>query len=192
MSSLCCWSVALDQTHNRQLYYTPQTAHSPCKPLTQNISLTLFHPIQNDVPPPSQYSGGQASEGQGGFYGSGGARKTEPNTNLSQTWQRPQMLALAADVTKVTMLMEEVERLEELYRAELDITSGGEASSAAAGGAPPSGTMIELKAKIQKMCTNPDVTECLNRLELNGEPVWGLSSEERDLITGFRNKVNDC
>lgn len=127
------------------------------------------------------YSGGQASEGQGGFYGSGGARKTEPAP--TQTWQRPQMLALAADVNKVTSLMEEVDRLEELYRAELDANGSD---------APPSSKSIEIKAKIQKLCTNPEVMECLNRLEWNGEPVWGLSSEERDLITGFRSKVNEC
>ena len=103
------------------------------------------------------------------------------------------MLALAADVTKVTMIMEEVDRLEELYRAEQnqdEQQQGGDGVGSS--GAPPTGTMIELKSKIQKLCTNPEVTECLNRLEWNGEPVWGLSSEERDLITGFRNKVNDC
>ena len=33
---------------------------------------------------------------------------------------------------------------------------------------------------------------CLNRLEVDGEPVWGLSSDERDLVQYAREKVNEC
>jgi len=124
-----------------------------------------------------QYSGGQATEGQGGYYGSGGARKTMPPGE----WQRPQMLALAADVNKVTMLMSEVETLENILADEVKTSNG-----------VPSGKSIEIKSKIKKLCTQPEFLECLNRLELNGEPVWGLSSEERDLIISARKKVNNC
>ena len=40
--------------------------------------------------------------------------------------------------------------------------------------------------------TNSEVTKSLDRLELEGEPVWGLSSEERELVTLAREKMNDC
>ena len=51
---------------------------------------------------------------------------------------------------------------------------------------------IELKASIKKLMTAPDFIESLNRLELEGEPVWGLSSEEREMIMMAREKVNEC
>jgi hypothetical protein len=41
---------------------------------------------------------------------------------------------------------------------------------------------IELKSAIKKTISNPKVRALLNRLEIKGEPVWGLSSKERDLV----------
>ncbi len=54
------------------------------------------------------------------------------------------------------------------------------------------GKTIEIKSKIKKACTNPEFIDCLNRLELNGEPIWGLSGDERDMIMNARSKVNEC
>lgn len=132
------------------------------------------------------YSGGQATEGQGGYYGSGGARKLKECTGGTDDdeptqWQRPQMLALAADVSKITSLMDEVDTLENLLHEQTTSTSS-----------TPTGKMIEIKSKIKKLCTQPELVECLNRLEIDGEPVWGLSSDERDMIVKARNRVSGC
>jgi hypothetical protein len=123
-----------------------------------------------------QYSGGQATEGQGGYYGSGGARVL-PQEGVSGDASRQNMLALAADVQKITAVMKELDTLEGLLECETDATAG---------------RSIELKAGIKKLMTHPEVLESLNRLEIQGEPVWGLSSEERELIITAREKVNEC
>jgi hypothetical protein len=47
---------------------------------------------------------------------------------------------------------------------------------------------IEIKTKIKKSISNPRVREILNRLEIKGEPVWGLSSKERDLVRAAKQK----
>mmetsp|Transcript_15943 Transcript_15943/g.26557 ORF Transcript_15943/g.26557 Transcript_15943/m.26557 type:complete len:162 (-) Transcript_15943:190-675(-) len=121
------------------------------------------------------YSGGQATEGQGGYYGSGGARKID---NAGEHTQQMQMLALAADVQKITAVMGEVETLESLLESETKASNG-----------EVTGKSIEIKANIKKLVTSPDFTESLNRLEIQGEPVWGLSSDERELIIDARTKV---
>lgn len=87
------------------------------------------------------------------------------------------MLALAHDVEKISATMQELETLESLLRSESD---------------PTSAKTMELKSTIKKLMTAPDVLESLNRLEIQGEPVWGLSSEERELIMLAREKVNEC
>ena len=53
------------------------------------------------------------------------------------------------------------------------------------------GRTIEIRSSIKKLVTSPEFTESLNRLEMEGEPIWGLSGEERDLIMDARRKVND-
>ena len=123
-----------------------------------------------------QYSGGQPTEGQGGYYGSGGARVLPQDGGKGED-SRQSMLALAADVQKISSVMKELETLEGLLERESDATTG---------------RSIELKAGIKKLMTHPDVLESLNRLEIQGEPVWGLSSEERELIILAREKVNEC
>jgi hypothetical protein len=122
-----------------------------------------------------QYSGGQAVEGQGGFYGSGGARAVKSGEPVQED-QRHQMLALAADVQKIVSVMEELETLESLLENE----------------STPTAKQMELKNSIKKLMTSPDVLASLNNLEIKGEPVWGLSSEERELIILAREKVNAC
>ncbi|KAK1744699.1 hypothetical protein QTG54_003990 [Skeletonema marinoi] len=121
------------------------------------------------------YSGGQASEGQGGFYGSGGARVSKIETE-----HKPEMMALAADVENLTLVMQEMCKLEEMLEEEKEGNSG------------VTGKSLEISSKIKKIMTSSDVMDCLNRLEVEGEPVWGLSSEERDLVHAARQKVNEC
>ena len=52
--------------------------------------------------------------------------------------------------------------------------------------------MIEVKAHIKKLMTHPDTMELLDRLQVQGKPVWGLSTDERELIMLAREKVNEC
>ena len=122
----------------------------------------------------TQYSGGQASEGQGGFYGSGGARAVIPSHTEEH---RPEMLALAADVNKVMSTMQELEVLENSLHKEKDMISP---------------KAIEIRQSIKKLMTSPEFLKCLNRLQVQGSPVWGLSSAERELIIHAREKVNEC
>ncbi|KAI2506198.1 hypothetical protein MHU86_8233 [Fragilaria crotonensis] len=118
------------------------------------------------------YSGGQATEGQGGYYGSGGSRVIEPPVVSG----RSQLLALAADVERVFSVMEECQTLERLKERESDDGV--------------SGKTIELRNSIRKLMTAPDFLESLGRLEVQGSPVWGLSASEREMIILAREKVN--
>ena len=49
-------------------------------------------------------------------------------------------------------------------------------------------TTIELKRKIQKMLHTPAMRSLLNKLEVKGEPVWGLSVDERELVKTAKRK----
>jgi hypothetical protein len=89
------------------------------------------------------------------------------------------MMALASDVENLTLVMEEVYKLEDLLEEEKE-KSG------------VSGKSLEISSKIKKIMTSMDVMDCLNRLEIDGEPVWGLSSSERELVHYARQKVNEC
>jgi len=117
------------------------------------------------------YSGGQATEGQGGYYGSGGARVLPTTTAEHHT----ELLALAADVEKIDVTMKELEVLESLLSSEETnkVTSKS----------------IELRQNIKKLMTSPEFLDSLNRLEVNGQPIWGLNSDEREMITLAREKV---
>jgi hypothetical protein len=84
---------------------------------------------------------------------------------------------MASDVQKIMTVIKEVEVLEGLLERETD---------------PAAGRSIELKNNIKKLMTNSEVTKSLDRLEVRGEPVWGLSSEERELVILAREKVNAC
>lgn len=98
-----------------------------------------------------------------------------------ETEHKPEMVALATDVENLTLVMEEVYKLEEMLEEEKDKADGG-----------VSGKTLEISSKIKKIMTSVDVMECLKRLEVEGEPVWGLSSEERELVYDARQKVNEC
>lgn len=113
------------------------------------------------------YSGGQESIGQGGFYGSGGSRKVEaPKRYAGAT-------AAMNDIAELVAIMEQVEMLESELRSL---------------GKTVNSRSIEIKARLKKVISNPKVAELLNRLEIKGEPVWGLSSKERDLVRAARDK----
>lgn len=49
---------------------------------------------------------------------------------------------------------------------------------------------IELKARLKKLTASKAMNELLGRLEIKGEPVWGLSAKERDLVRAARRKYN--
>lgn len=123
-----------------------------------------------------QYSGGQATEGQGGFYGSGGARAVDSSEFHGDG--RQALLAYAHDVEKITSVMDELDKLETQL-----LDEGKDAVT---------NKSIELKASIKKLMTSPEVTEALERLEVEGEPVWGLSTAEREMIMLCREKMNEC
>eukprot|EP00752_Nemacystus_decipiens_P002613 g2446.t1 len=55
-----------------------------------------------------------------------------------------------------------------------------------------SGRSIELKSALKKRLSAPTMVELLNRLEINNQPVWGLTQEERELVKIAREKVNSC
>lgn len=114
------------------------------------------------------YSGGQANQGQGGFYGSGGSRVEKKKQEF-----HPEAKANLDDIKSLQQIMSDVEQME------LDLaTYGTEVNS----------KTIELKARIKKTIANPIVKSLLNRLEIKGEPVWGLSSKERDLVRAAKQK----
>jgi len=151
----------------------------------KNVTMLQYSfPLANkmrfySVGPSITYSGGQATEGQGGFYGSGGARASIVKDSNDQ--RRPEMLALAADVQKVEQVMMEVDTLDGLLQRECDENEG-----------KVNGKIIEIKSKKKKILTSPEFMKTLSGLEVKGEPTWGLSSGERELITMARQKVNEC
>lgn len=53
-----------------------------------------------------------------------------------------------------------------------------------------SGKNIELRNTIKKLMTAKEFLDTLSRLEVQGEPVWGLSESEREMIIIAREKVN--
>lgn len=118
------------------------------------------------------YSGGQAiSSGQGGFYGSGGSRANKAATPS----QHPGAIARVADIQELVAIMDTVENLENELRS-----IGGAVSSRS----------IEIKTRLKKEIKSPKLLELLNRLEIKGEPVWGLSAKERDLVRSARQKYS--
>ncbi|CAM9952211.1 unnamed protein product [Discosporangium mesarthrocarpum] len=118
------------------------------------------------------YSGGQAGV-QGGFYASGGARsQVSP-----QAHHRPEAVAALDDIRRLREVMQHVSEMEvELSRL----------------GNTVSGRTIELKSSLKKRLSAPAVFELLKRLEINNQPVWGLTQEERSLVIAAREKVNSC
>lgn len=51
---------------------------------------------------------------------------------------------------------------------------------------------IAVKAALKKKASGKEMTALLKRLELKGQPVWGLSVSERDLVKEARRLFNSC
>lgn len=102
------------------------------------ISLCIFVSILFDISHLFTICIGQASEGQGGFYGSGGAR-----VSTLETEHRPEMMALAADVENITLLMEEVYKLDAMLKEEKDEHNSSVTAKS-----------LEISSKIKKIMTS--------------------------------------
>jgi hypothetical protein len=87
------------------------------------------------------------------------------------------MLALAKDVETVEQVMEQVDALGQELEALVD---------------PLSAKAMELKNAIKKTLTNGVFEQALDNLEIQGSPVWGLSTAEREMIMLAREKRNEC
>jgi len=53
-------------------------------------------------------------------------------------------------------------------------------------------TVIENKQTIKRLMTAPHTIALIDRLELGGQPVWGLSQVERTLVREARSKSTTC
>lgn len=95
--------------------------------------------------------------------------------------KRTQMLALATDVEHIKMILDEVETLEHLLHKDQE-EHGNQVTNRS----------VELRGLIKHLVTNKEFCICLDRLEQEGKPIWGLSSEEHDLISLAREKINQC
>jgi hypothetical protein len=115
-----------------------------------------------------QYSGGHRGPSpQGGFYASGRSKDYHPH--------RPEMLAMEADVAVVSHVMGEVQLLEEVLQDQKLENS------------------LQTRSSIKKLITSHPFVDSLARLECaRGEPIWGLSMNERKMVTSAREKVNQC
>lgn len=147
-------------------------------------TVTILKRFSRSVPPRTfssesiTYSGGQASKGQGGFYGSGGARKID-FADSTQV-KRSKLLAVASDVEYISQVMEKVLDLESLLQDEQKKTKDVTTKS------------IELKSQMKALVGNPEFLQCLDRLEIQGAPIWGLTRQEHELLKDAREKVNSC
>ena len=126
-------------------------------------------PLARSYAPSITYSGGPASEGQGGFYGSGGARVAKGPVS----WDT-KAVASSEAISTLTGLMEEAFKLEETIRSGDDLDDA----------------VIEAKGALKKLMTGDEVTELLEGLEMGGEPVWGLSTKERHLVREAKEKIH--
>jgi hypothetical protein len=149
-------------------------------PLQRTFAATVSTRTFSDSGGSITYSGGHASNGQGGYYGSGGSRAgLTPNAI-----QRPDALAGIADIKTLSEVVGEISSLENLIRKEEEMLAKDGKNS-------PSSALIGLKSKLKKYVTRPALLDALQRLEFKGQPVWGLSVKEREVVEFFRQKVND-
>ncbi len=160
----------------------PLVASSIC-----NKNCDTFGVIQNKrglsaLPSESiNYSGGQANSGQGGYYGSGGARaKAEADCVVDITQeQRSKMLAQESDLEMIRVCMEKLEDLENLLAKDKEEHNGAVTDRS-----------VELRGNIKHLVSSPEFMESLDRLEIQGSPVWGLSSAEHEMVCLAREKFN--
>ena len=93
---------------------------------------------------------------------------------MAEEPHRPELLAMESDVAHVADIMNQVSDLEDTLSDDVNKS-------------------MEARATIKKVLTSADFMETLERLEcVKGEPVWGLSQQEREFIAAARVKVNEC
>jgi hypothetical protein len=129
------------------------------------------------------YSGGQANSGQGGYYGSGGARAVAEASSVGDITQeqRSKMIAQQSDLHVIQICMDKLEELEHLLYLDHE-QNGGKVTDKSE----------ELRGNIKRLVSSPDFTESLDRLEIKGSPVWGLTSEEHEMVALAREKFHTC
>ena len=102
----------------------------------------------------------------GGFYGSGGARTSaipKPVTKVN----RSSLLALTSDIERIKSVMDELVLLDDEDMPKKEITT-----------------------TIKNLVSNQEFVDSLDRLQTaDGQPIWGLSMSEHDLIMLARDKV---
>ena len=94
---------------------------------------------------------------------------------------RSTMLSLASDVEHIKTTMDEVELLEHFLQENQE-EHGNKVTNRS----------VELRGSIKHLITSKEFLDCLDRLEHQGIPLWGLSSKEHDLILLARDKINKC
>lgn len=99
---------------------------------------------------------------------------------------RNRVIAMAADVQIIRSTVKELDSLENLLRSEEEHNERSDTDAATV-----TSKTMELKNSIKKLITSKDVVESLNSLEIQGSPVWGLSTEEREMIVYLRDKMNE-
>lgn len=92
-----------------------------------------------------------------------------------RTKHRPEAVAHAADIKTLRKLMEEVHDLEHQLAHTTELPK-----------------KIQMKATLKKKMTGKEMVEVLKRLEMKGQPVWGLSVSERALVKDARKLFNSC
>ncbi len=91
------------------------------------------------------------------------------------------MLELATDVEYIKTIMEEIETLEHLLQKDQEEHDNKVTNRS-----------VELRGLMKHLVTNKEFCDCLDRLEHEVKPMWGLSSDEHDLISLARDKINQC
>eukprot|EP00979_Chaetoceros_neogracilis_P000358 scaffold86_cov169-Chaetoceros_neogracile.AAC.1 len=176
-SSLARLTKSLFFSKGRLSQFRTATATAAASSSSSPFSIIKIQPFSSDS---ITYSGGHASSGsgQGGYYGSGGARAkadAKANQDITQE-QRNKMLAISTDVVKIQLVMEEIATMEDLLREDQK-TNENEVTDRS----------VEIRGKMKRMISQ-ELLESLKRLEIDGGPKWGLTSEEHDLVVLAREK----
>ena len=103
----------------------------------------------------------------GGFYGSGGSRAAIKVQSPGNNINRSNLLALTSDIDQIKTVLDECMSLEETNMSKEELTTS-----------------------IKNLVTKKEFVDSLDRLQTaDGQPVWGLSSNEHDLIMLARDKL---
>ncbi len=109
------------------------------------------------------YSGGQPSEGQGGFY-SAIRRNADKNASF-----KPGSRAEEQDLLKLDVI---IQKWEDLQAAHVNTNAKEE------------------EDKVWREILNPDTKSLVDRLHVKDAPVWGLSVSQREFLKKLQAKTN--